>query len=204
MERISTYDVGLCTYAPHSFSARYALPNKFFDSLQARLCIAIGPLPEMKRLVERFDCGVVAEDFTPHAHWRRRWADLTDGRSKRADVRPMWRRRSCATSEVPRSCSLPSVASWDSTDNCGQAAVRCHCTADAVLLHGFFTRWAVLPEPRHHASTLDRSSTRRDNRDCCHSSWIHDVKFGAGMVTCTGNAAISSTRNMSRACDSRQ
>ena len=67
VERISTYDVGLCTYAPHSFSARYALPNKFFDSLQARLCIAIGPLPEMKRLVERFDCGVVAEDFTPRA-----------------------------------------------------------------------------------------------------------------------------------------
>ena len=67
VQRISTYDVGLCTYAPHSFNARYALPNKFFDSLQARLCIAIGPLPEMKRLVEQFDCGVVAEDFTPHA-----------------------------------------------------------------------------------------------------------------------------------------
>ena len=67
VERISTYDVGLCTYSPHSFSARYALPNKFFDSVQARLCIAIGPLPEMQRLVEQYDCGVVAADFTPGA-----------------------------------------------------------------------------------------------------------------------------------------
>ena len=67
VERISAYDVGLCTYSPHSFSARYALPNKFFDSVQARLCIAIGPLPEMQRLVEQYDCGVVAADFTPMA-----------------------------------------------------------------------------------------------------------------------------------------
>ena len=67
VERIASYDVSLCTYAPHSFNARYALPNKFFDSLQARLCIAIGPLPEMKRLVERYDCGVVADDFTAKA-----------------------------------------------------------------------------------------------------------------------------------------
>ena len=64
VERISTYDVGLCTYTPHSFNALYALPNKFFDSLQARLCIAIGPLPEMKKLVEQYGCGVVAVDFT--------------------------------------------------------------------------------------------------------------------------------------------
>ena len=65
--RVSAYDVGLCTYAPHSFNALYALPNKFFDSLQARLCIAIGPLPEMQRLVEQYDCGVIADDFTPSA-----------------------------------------------------------------------------------------------------------------------------------------
>ena len=65
--RISSYDIGLCTYAPHSFNGRYALPNKFFDCLQARLAIAIGPLPEMKRLVERYKCGVVARDFTPRA-----------------------------------------------------------------------------------------------------------------------------------------
>ena len=67
VEAISAYDVGICAYAPHSFNAQYALPNKFFDCLQARLCIAIGPLPEMQKLVERFHCGVVADEYTPAA-----------------------------------------------------------------------------------------------------------------------------------------
>lgn len=65
--RIASYDIGLCAYAPHSFNGRYALPNKFFDCLQARLCIVIGPLPEMKGLVEQYQCGVVASDFTANS-----------------------------------------------------------------------------------------------------------------------------------------
>ena len=42
-------------------------PNKFFDFVQARLCLAIGPSPEMKRIVDQYRCGVVAKDFTPEA-----------------------------------------------------------------------------------------------------------------------------------------
>jgi glycosyltransferase involved in cell wall biosynthesis len=42
-----------------------ALPNKFFEYIQARLAIAIGPSPEMARIVQEFGCGVVAEDFSP-------------------------------------------------------------------------------------------------------------------------------------------
>ncbi len=61
---LSDYDVGVCAVPPEGFSLRHALPNKFFDFIQARLCIAIGPSPEMKRLVERHDLGVVAADFT--------------------------------------------------------------------------------------------------------------------------------------------
>ena len=41
-----------------------ALPNKFFEFIQARLAIAIVPSPEMARLTREFDCGVVAEDFS--------------------------------------------------------------------------------------------------------------------------------------------
>ena len=41
----------------------WTLPNKFFDYLQARLAIAISPNPEMKRLVEFYDLGIVADDF---------------------------------------------------------------------------------------------------------------------------------------------
>ncbi len=63
VKKLSHYDVGLCTYAPYSFNGLHSLPNKFFDFIQARLCIAAGPLPEVARLVEQNRCGVVAKDF---------------------------------------------------------------------------------------------------------------------------------------------
>ena len=67
VERLLDYDVGLHSLPPYSFNARYALPNKFFDFIQARLCLAVGPSPEMKRIVEQHECGVVAKDFTAQA-----------------------------------------------------------------------------------------------------------------------------------------
>ena len=67
VELLSDYDVGLYSLPPYSFNAHHALPNKFFDFIQARLCVAIGPSTEMKRIVEQYDCGVVAKDFTAHA-----------------------------------------------------------------------------------------------------------------------------------------
>ena len=67
VEVISDYDVALCTYMPHSFNGYYALPNKFFDAIQARLCVVINPLEEMKKLVDKFDCGVIAGDYTPRS-----------------------------------------------------------------------------------------------------------------------------------------
>jgi hypothetical protein len=62
---IADYDIGLFLLEPTNFNYAMALPNKFFEFLQARLAIAIGPSPEMARLVERHDCGVVAPDFDP-------------------------------------------------------------------------------------------------------------------------------------------
>ena len=67
VETLSGYDVGFYALPPSNFNARYALPNKFFDFIQARLCIAIGPSPEMKKIVEKYDCGVVAKGFTADA-----------------------------------------------------------------------------------------------------------------------------------------
>ena len=67
VERLKDYDVGLYSLPPYSFNARHALPNKFFDFIQARLCVAIGPSPEMQNLVEQHGCGVVAKDFTAQA-----------------------------------------------------------------------------------------------------------------------------------------
>ena len=58
------YDIGLFLLPPSSFNYHMALPNKFFEFIQARLAIAIGPSPEMARLVHEFKCGIVADDFT--------------------------------------------------------------------------------------------------------------------------------------------
>ena len=59
------YDIGLYLLRPSSFNNIHALPNKFFEFLQARLAIAIGPSPEMARIVREFRCGIVADDFAP-------------------------------------------------------------------------------------------------------------------------------------------
>ncbi len=62
---INPYDIGLFLLEPTNFNYRYALPNKLFEFVQARLAVAIGPSPEMARLVRRFGCGVVADSFAP-------------------------------------------------------------------------------------------------------------------------------------------
>jgi glycosyltransferase involved in cell wall biosynthesis len=61
------YDVGLYLLSPSNVNRRYALPNKFFEFIQARLALAIGPSPEMARLVRHYGCGIIADDFTPES-----------------------------------------------------------------------------------------------------------------------------------------
>lgn len=61
------YDVGLYLLAPTSFNTLHALPNKFFEFIQARLMIAIGPSPDMADFVRRYNLGVVADAFTAEA-----------------------------------------------------------------------------------------------------------------------------------------
>jgi hypothetical protein len=60
------YDIGVFLLPPVNFNYRHALPNKFFEFIQARLAIAIGPSPEMAKLVNAHDLGIVANDFAPH------------------------------------------------------------------------------------------------------------------------------------------
>lgn len=64
---LNHYDLGLYLLEPNSFNNRHALPNKFFEFIQARLAIAIGPSPEMANLVRKHGLGIVAKDFTPGA-----------------------------------------------------------------------------------------------------------------------------------------
>jgi glycosyltransferase involved in cell wall biosynthesis len=60
---INPYDIGVFLIPPINFNYANTLPNKLFDFIQARLCIAIGPTPEMASIVNRYGNGVVAETF---------------------------------------------------------------------------------------------------------------------------------------------
>lgn len=64
---ISQFDVGVYSLPPTNFNNRHALPNKFFEFIQARLAVVVAPSPEMARIVREYDLGVVAEDFSPES-----------------------------------------------------------------------------------------------------------------------------------------
>jgi hypothetical protein len=59
------YDIGLFLLEPTNFNYRHALPNKLFEFVQARLAVAIGPSPEMARVVREWELGIVADDYNP-------------------------------------------------------------------------------------------------------------------------------------------
>jgi hypothetical protein len=63
-ETCNRYDVGLFILPPVNFNWYYALPNKLFEFIQGRLCIAVSPNPDMKRVVEENQLGLVATDYT--------------------------------------------------------------------------------------------------------------------------------------------
>ena len=64
---LNKFDIGVFLLPPVNFNYRNALPNKLFEFVQARLAVAIGPTPEMARLVQKHDLGLVSPDFTPES-----------------------------------------------------------------------------------------------------------------------------------------
>lgn len=62
-QTLNVYDLGVHILPPVNFNNAWALPNKFFDYIQARLGVIIGPSPEMKSVVEQWDIGAVAAGF---------------------------------------------------------------------------------------------------------------------------------------------
>jgi len=60
---LNGYDVGLSVLPPTTFNLAWCLPNKFFDFIQARLGVIVGPSPEMAGFVERYTIGAVTDDF---------------------------------------------------------------------------------------------------------------------------------------------
>lgn len=63
VSELSHFDIGMTVYNPTSFNIRYALPNKLFEFITAGLCVIISPLPDMKEILEEFNCGFVSDSF---------------------------------------------------------------------------------------------------------------------------------------------
>lgn len=67
VETLHSYDVGIHVLPPNSINNELALPNKFFDFVQARLGIIVGPSPEMARSVNEYGLGWVTDSFDERA-----------------------------------------------------------------------------------------------------------------------------------------
>lgn len=63
IETLSEYDLALNFLPPLSFNHAHALPNKFFEAVQARLGLVIGPSVEMVAILEEYGLGAVTDDF---------------------------------------------------------------------------------------------------------------------------------------------
>jgi len=59
-----SYDIGIFLLPFTTINHKYALPNKFFEFVQARLAVAIGPSPEMVSYVKKYDLGIISKDFS--------------------------------------------------------------------------------------------------------------------------------------------
>lgn len=79
---LNAFDVGVFVLPPVNFSYEWALPNKIFDYVQARLGIVVGPSPEMASIVRDYELGVVTRDFTAQA-----LADAIDALTPEATAR---------------------------------------------------------------------------------------------------------------------
>ncbi len=65
IETLNDYDVGIHVLPPTNTNNELALPNKFFDYVQARLALVIGPTPSMVEILREHDLGIVTADFEP-------------------------------------------------------------------------------------------------------------------------------------------
>lgn len=62
-----TADLGLSIEEDLGLNYRFALPNKLFDYIQARVPVLITDLPEMKAIVEKYQIGTITPSLEPQA-----------------------------------------------------------------------------------------------------------------------------------------
>lgn len=64
---INAFDIGVHHLHADTFNHRYALPNKLFEFVQARLAVVVTPNPAMAELVRKHDLGQVATGHSMEA-----------------------------------------------------------------------------------------------------------------------------------------
>ena len=64
---LNAFDVGVHVLPPLNFNNEWALPNKLFDYIQARLGVIVGPSREMASYVTEYGIGRVADGFDASA-----------------------------------------------------------------------------------------------------------------------------------------
>jgi len=66
-EVLNRYDIGIRFYPPATLNMEHGLPNKFFEFVQARLAVAVGPSAEAVRYIKKYGFGIVSDDFSPES-----------------------------------------------------------------------------------------------------------------------------------------
>ena len=61
----SSATIGCVLTVDNCLNHKYSLPNKFFEYAMAGLPILVNDLPEMRKLVEKYECGVICDLITP-------------------------------------------------------------------------------------------------------------------------------------------
>jgi hypothetical protein len=62
-QTINAYDIGIFILKPNTLNHAAALPNKFFEFINASLAVCIGPSPAMKAVAEQYDFSIISDTF---------------------------------------------------------------------------------------------------------------------------------------------
>jgi len=79
-------DAGISLDKNTSLNYRFSLPNKLFDYLSAGLPVITGNLPETRKIVETYDCGLIIPEISP-AEISRAIIELRDNHVLRKSLR---------------------------------------------------------------------------------------------------------------------
>lgn len=60
-------DVGIFIAKEESLNYYYSLPNKLFEYISAGVPVITNDLPEVRKIIDAFECGLILEDITPRA-----------------------------------------------------------------------------------------------------------------------------------------